>query len=320
MCHLVHTLPTCSYAPVHSHPFAQPCTHTSKSTLAHTHVHAHTCKPILAQNHFYAHTCASPPLCTPLCTGTCATLPCTHDLRAQTCTTPPLRTHPHVQPQHFAQPCECTHLCNPTSLLTLAHTRVQLHPYTLHVLTHSCVTPPLVHPRVHKTCATPPLRTPTRMHTHTHVPACVGWLDGWHRSTCLPWLSVCLSVPGYVWIRQSGCLRSRGKKTTHPEQNTEVGILFNSLTRTHKQTPIVDNPVRDSKLPKGKKGPQQQWMRWAMPAQRPLLQRARFLSPALILPRVCSVCSTERRPLSSTVSYKAKVEHLQAKQIFAQTR
>ena len=219
---------------------------------------------------------------------------------------------------HF--PHAHTHLRNPTSLLTLAHTRVQLHPYTLHVLTHSCVTPPLVHPRVHKTCATPPLRTPTRMHTHTHVPACLGWLDGWHRSTCLPWLAVCLSVPGYVWIRQSGCLRSRGKKTTHPEQNTEVGILFNSLTRIHKQTPIVDNPVRDSKLPKGKKGPQQQWMRWAMPAQRPLLQRARFLSPALILPRVCSVCSTERRPLSSTVSYKAKVEHLQAKQIFAQTR
>ena len=212
------------------------------------------------------------------------------------------------------------------------HAPAQPHQF-VNPCTHTCATPSLYSPCAHSQLCNPspcaptctqnmcnPTLAHTHTHAHTHTRACLRWLAGWLASQHLPALAVCLSVPGYVWIRQSGCLRSRGKKTTHPEQNTEVGILFNSLTRTHKQTPIVDNPVRDSKLPKGKKGPQQQWMRWAMPAQRPLLQRARFLSPALILPRVCSVCSTERRPLSSTVSYKAKVEHLQAKQIFAQTR
>ena len=222
MCHLVHTLPTCSYAPAHSHPFAQPCTHTSKSTLAHTHVHAHTCKPVLAQNHFYAHTCASPPLCTPLRTGTCATLPCTHDLRAQTCTTPPLRTHPHVQPQHFAQPCECTYLRKPTSLLTLAHTRVQLHPYTLHVLTHSCVTPPLVHPRVHKTCATPPLRTPT----HTHTRACLPWLAGRLASQHLPALAGCLSVCPRVRLDPTVRMPQEQRQENHAPRAEHRGRNF----------------------------------------------------------------------------------------------
>ena len=48
-----------------------------------------------------------------------------------------------------------------------------------------------------------------------------------------------------------------------------------------------------------------------------LLQRALFLSPALILTRLCRVSST---PYPLKVSYRAKVENLLAKQVSAQPR